>query len=292
MTMLFHEMAQRGTVFDATYSGRPRADTAAGERGCTRALRTALAQAAHRAGVPFATGTDYFLPAAEPFPAVFREIEELVDGGVLTPLEAITAATRNGARTLGREGSLGTIEPGKIANLVVLREDPSRDIRALRTVETVIKRGRRFARADYEAERDGATSAAAEARSAVRAALAAEQRAFDAGDCDAALRFYADSEPLFVSPARTFRTRRELLHACGTMTARRGAPPRRVEQEDVHVLGPDAAYTVTRYVVMRPRPDGTAESSPRVVSKLWARQEGRWRIVHVHESAPGRSGAD
>jgi hypothetical protein len=93
-------------------------------------------------------------------------------------------------------------------------------------------------------------------------------------------------------PARTFRTRRDLLRACGTMTAGRGGPSRRVEQEDVHVLGSDAAYTVTRYVVTRPRPAGTAEPSPRVVSKLWARQDGVWRIVHVHESAPGRSGTD
>jgi hypothetical protein len=83
-----------------------------------------------------------------------RRLEGAIgSSGVLTPLEAISAATRNGARTLGLEKTLGTIEPGKAANLVILTADPSRDIRALRTVITVVKRGRLYARTDYLARR-------------------------------------------------------------------------------------------------------------------------------------------
>ncbi|MSR03844.1 MAG: hydrolase, partial [Gemmatimonadetes bacterium] len=60
----------------------------------------------------------------------------------LTPLEALTAATRNGARVLGLESTLGTVEAGKLADLVVLGSDPTRDIRHLRDIVQVIKGGR------------------------------------------------------------------------------------------------------------------------------------------------------
>lgn len=139
MTALFEEMARRGTVFDPTLSAhaRPGDDV----YGCSTDLMIALTRAAHRAGVTLATGTDWFTPSEDPYPAVHREIEALVDHGVLTPAEALAAATLGGARALGRESDYGTVEPGKIASLVVLREDPVQDVRALRTVVTVVHRG-------------------------------------------------------------------------------------------------------------------------------------------------------
>jgi imidazolonepropionase-like amidohydrolase len=69
-----------------------------------------------------------------------RAVELLAEAG-LTPLEAIMVATRNGARYLGRDREIGTIEAGKRADLVVVRGDPSRDITALRGVTLVFKRG-------------------------------------------------------------------------------------------------------------------------------------------------------
>jgi imidazolonepropionase-like amidohydrolase len=151
MRTLFEEMARRGTVFDPTLvvQSRPIFE----KYGCTSKLLVALTRAAHRARVTIAAGTDFHADAADPFPSLHQEIEFLVSSGVLTPLEAIAAATRNGARTLGLEKTLGTIEPGKAANLVILTADPSRDIRALRTVITVVKRGRLYARTDYLARR-------------------------------------------------------------------------------------------------------------------------------------------
>jgi imidazolonepropionase-like amidohydrolase len=147
MRTLFEEMARRGTVFDPTLVVQSRPDIE--KYGCTSKLLVALTRAAHRAGVTIAAGTDFHADAADLYPALHQEIELLVSSGVLTPLEAITAATRNGARALGREKIEGTIEPGKLANLVILTADPSQDIRALRTVVTVVKRGQLYARTDY-----------------------------------------------------------------------------------------------------------------------------------------------
>lgn len=147
MRLLFREMADRGTLLDATHSAY--ASGSGSVRGCTPELMTALARAAHRAGVPFVTGTDYYVDADEPFPSVHREIEYLVDRGVLSPLEVITAATVNGARLLGLGDTHGAIAPGKAASLVVLAEDPSLDVRALRTVVTVLHRGEWYPRDQY-----------------------------------------------------------------------------------------------------------------------------------------------
>ncbi len=70
-------------------------------------------------------------------------IEGLVELG-MTPAEAIVAATRNGALAAGRPDDLGTIEVGKIADLVLLGADPLRDIANVRRLEEVIANGRRI----------------------------------------------------------------------------------------------------------------------------------------------------
>jgi len=69
-----------------------------------------------------------------------RQIELLVEEG-FTPLEAISIATLNGAKYLGREARIGTIAVGKQADLVVVNGDPSKTIADVRNVETVFKRG-------------------------------------------------------------------------------------------------------------------------------------------------------
>ena len=67
-------------------------------------------------------------------------VEVLVESG-LTPLQAITAATQTSAASLRRPTDLGTIEAGKLADLIVLGQDPSRDIHAIRTVQRVMSGG-------------------------------------------------------------------------------------------------------------------------------------------------------
>lgn len=69
-----------------------------------------------------------------------RQVELLVEEG-FTPVEAISIATLNGAKFLGRDARIGSIAAGKQADLVVVNGDPSRTIADVRTVETVFKQG-------------------------------------------------------------------------------------------------------------------------------------------------------
>lgn len=62
----------------------------------------------------------------------------------LTPLEVLRSATVNGAKALGLERDLGTIEPGRIADLVILDADPLANVANLCRVHRVIKDGRVF----------------------------------------------------------------------------------------------------------------------------------------------------
>jgi imidazolonepropionase-like amidohydrolase len=73
-------------------------------------------------------------------PALHRELELLVGGGI-SPADTIVIATRNAARALGKLDELGTIEAGKLADVVLLKADPTRDINNAKLVDMVIKNG-------------------------------------------------------------------------------------------------------------------------------------------------------
>jgi imidazolonepropionase-like amidohydrolase len=77
----------------------------------------------------------------EPGTGLHDEIELLVEAG-LTPMEALQSATRNPARYLGKIAEMGTLEPGKVADLVLLDADPLADIRNARKIRMVVLRGR------------------------------------------------------------------------------------------------------------------------------------------------------
>ena len=97
-----------------------------------------------KAGAKFSLGTDTptFLNFLQEDPNAL-EFESLVVGG-LSPMDAIIAATRNGAEMLGIENELGTIEPGKIADIIVVAGNPLEDMNALKRVYVVIKGGVRY----------------------------------------------------------------------------------------------------------------------------------------------------
>jgi imidazolonepropionase-like amidohydrolase len=69
-----------------------------------------------------------------------REIELLVEAG-FTPVEAIHIATENGAIYLGQQDRIGTLRPGKQADLVLIKGDPAKTIDDIENVETVFKNG-------------------------------------------------------------------------------------------------------------------------------------------------------
>ena len=93
-------------------------------------------------GVKFGFGTDTGPPAR--FPGYFEhwEMELMVEAG-LTPMQVITAASKNGAEFLGVSRDLGTLEAGKWADLIVLGRNPLDDIRNSRSIETVLIAGNR-----------------------------------------------------------------------------------------------------------------------------------------------------
>lgn len=82
-------------------------------------------------------------------PALQRELELLAASGI-SPADTIVIATRNAARALGKLDELGTIEPGKLADLVLLKADPTRDINNAKQVDLVIKNGQIVDRAKLD----------------------------------------------------------------------------------------------------------------------------------------------
>ena len=105
-----------------------------------RATQDLFLRLFHAKGGRIAAGTDAANQMMIPGYAVHRELELLVRAG-LTPAEAISAATRNGALLL-RVDSLGLVAPGKVADLVILERDPLADIRNTLAIEQVMTRGR------------------------------------------------------------------------------------------------------------------------------------------------------
>lgn len=106
-----------------------------------RAIEEENVRRVHAAGIPIAMGTDAGNPLTLHGPSVYLEMEALQAAG-LSPMEVIVAATRNGARAMRRDDDFGTIEAGKIADLLILRADPTADIAAVRQVDRVIRAGK------------------------------------------------------------------------------------------------------------------------------------------------------
>jgi hypothetical protein len=97
------------------------------------------AHALHEVGVPVQVGAHGQREGL----AAHWEMWMLVQGG-MTPHEALRAGTLEGARYLGMDGDLGSLEPGKLADLVVLDGNPLEDIRQSRTVRYVVLDGRLY----------------------------------------------------------------------------------------------------------------------------------------------------
>ena len=153
MAALFAEMKQRGTILDATLRVYVEADRTTRPGGkpyhCTPDLAERLAKQAVRAGVTISAGTDGHSARDNPYPALNDEIELLVEKAGMKPIEAIRAATLVGAMTIRQERSMGSIAPGKLANMVVLERNPLENIRNLRSVLLTVKRGHRYARLSW-----------------------------------------------------------------------------------------------------------------------------------------------
>ena len=97
-----------------------------------------MLMAVRSAGVPFVAGTD-----ALPGFMLARELELYVDAGVPAP-EVLRITTLDAARLAGLEGELGSIAPGKLADMILVDGDPSRNVGDVRRLQLVIKDGALF----------------------------------------------------------------------------------------------------------------------------------------------------
>ncbi|HYJ78955.1 MAG TPA: amidohydrolase family protein, partial [Longimicrobiaceae bacterium] len=142
-------MARRGTFLVPTLSAGE-AVLRAADAGVLTGLRAEKARAAGRAmrnatriamaaGVPVALGTD---AGVGPHGANGHEFTLMVEWGGMTPMQSIVAGTSSAAKLLGVDGTVGTLAAGKLADVVAVRGDPLRDVRALENgVVFVMKNG-------------------------------------------------------------------------------------------------------------------------------------------------------
>jgi len=140
---LLELIAQRGTFISPTLAVFERR---LGDKNTTemhaRAFRQMLkfAGMAKRAGAHMVVGSHSSVPHAERGWAYQRELELLVESG-LTPMEAIVAGTMENARFFRVAGRLGSIEPGKMADLILIDGDPLKEIAVMRRVKRVMLNG-------------------------------------------------------------------------------------------------------------------------------------------------------
>lgn len=107
-------------------------------------------RALRKAGVKMMTGTDLGAPLCYPGFGLHDELELLVSGIGLTPAEALQSATRIPAEFMGLGASLGTVEKGKLADLVLLDANPLSDITNTRKIAAVVLDGRLLTKAELQ----------------------------------------------------------------------------------------------------------------------------------------------
>lgn len=135
---LYAAMRRRGTILEPTlfiYSD---------ERASLQRIAATITARAHARGVTLVAGTDSLGSGDEgPWqpPNLHEELRQLVRLAGLSSTDALAAATRNAAQALGALADRGTVEPGKLADLVVLGADPIADIGNTGTSVWVVKRG-------------------------------------------------------------------------------------------------------------------------------------------------------
>ncbi|WP_331074094.1 amidohydrolase family protein [Longimicrobium sp.] len=138
-------LRETGTFMDATLSVLNVRQDNRGALGRdpdrTIAWTREFVRRAHAGGVRFLAGTDAMGPGRDSIPVVHYELEELVTHAGLTPAEAIRAATLNAAEALAIEADYGSVQVGRIADLLVVERDPTADIRNTRRPSLVLKGG-------------------------------------------------------------------------------------------------------------------------------------------------------
>jgi len=158
LVLLFSDMVRRGTILDATVwtyappppDAKPSADMPPLVPGsCDDVVGGAIAGQAFRAGVQVSAGTDNVAPWDDPWPDLFHELDALHAKAGMPVAAVLKAATAVGARAAAQDRDMGTLAPGKLANMIVLTRNPLDDPGNLKSLVITIKRGREYPRADF-----------------------------------------------------------------------------------------------------------------------------------------------
>jgi len=135
---------QMTQVSDPAFQAKTRASKEA------QVIKVALEQASRNvkivadAGIPVAMGTDSGAPTGR-WQGYFEHVEmELMVKAGLTPMQTLVAATGGAARVMKLDSQLGTLQPGKWADFLVLNADPLADIRNTRQIDSVWIAGRQL----------------------------------------------------------------------------------------------------------------------------------------------------
>lgn len=135
---LFDAMHEHGTIFEPTLFVYGDGD------GKARAIAAEATRRARAEGVTVVAGTDS-LGSGDAggwlAPNLHEELRLLVEQGGFTPSEALEASTRHAAEAVSAERDRGTLQPGRLADIVILDADPLREIRSVGSVRAVYKRG-------------------------------------------------------------------------------------------------------------------------------------------------------
>lgn len=131
---------EHGAIVDPTMISVLRFDPLGSEPSVRPAVKKAIRQC-YEAGIPIAVGCDSGIPFVPFGESVHDEMACLVEAGI-PPLEVISMATMGNAKLLKMEEDIGTIETGKVADLIVLAKDPLEDIQNTKTIQMVFQSGR------------------------------------------------------------------------------------------------------------------------------------------------------
>ena len=155
LAKLFTDMIDRGTILDATvwtYTPPPSDVVSTGSTpplmpgGCDDVIGGAIAGQAFRAGVPVSAGTDNVAPWQDPWPDLFHELDALHVKAGMPVAAVLRSATVIGARAAAQDRDMGTIVPGKLADMIVLQRNPLDDLGNLKSLVMTVKRGREYPR--------------------------------------------------------------------------------------------------------------------------------------------------
>jgi imidazolonepropionase-like amidohydrolase len=155
LARVFEEMVKRGTILDATVwtyganNAGPTTTPPLPPGSCDNSVGGAIAGQAYRAGVMIDAGTDNVADWPDPWPDLFHELAALSTSANMPNGAILKSATLIGARASGQERDMGSIETGKLANMVILARDPLANLENLKSIISTMKRGRVFERTAF-----------------------------------------------------------------------------------------------------------------------------------------------